>query len=262
MSIISRRGTTRVRPSYRTGVEGLNIAEPSVPFTNLWGWWKASDAYTDADGTGTIITANDTAIYSLKDLSGNGRHFNQATGSFQCLFKTNTIGGKPAIKGDGVNDYLQVASAASAHPISVYCVFKTGSTLNAFDPIWQHTTTGNNGLNVNTNQTQLVKVDASDIIHDYIGSINTSYLSAATLNSAGNQSALQIDNRTTVTITSSALTSINQPFQLLRAPDGAFYGTSYVAELIYYTAAHNFSTGDGLKVRQYLNSEYGLGLAI
>lgn len=53
------------------------------------------------------------SVSSFTDLSGNGNHFIQATGSKQPVFRATGINGRGAVEGDGVDDTLALASMAS-----------------------------------------------------------------------------------------------------------------------------------------------------
>lgn len=80
---------------------------------NCWSWLDYSwlpGVYTDS-GLTTNVAANSDPIGGLKDRSGNGRHFTQATAGFRPLWKTNVVNGLAVGRGDGVDDYLTLASA-------------------------------------------------------------------------------------------------------------------------------------------------------
>ena len=64
----------------------------------LVAWYRAAD----------LSLADGAAVATWTDSSGNGRDATQATGTKQPLYKTNIINGKPVVRFDGVDDFLNV----------------------------------------------------------------------------------------------------------------------------------------------------------
>jgi hypothetical protein len=91
-------------------------------------------AFTPTDPSDLVVwydasqnnEADDTALASITDRSGNGRHLTQATGSFQPLLKTNIANGKPVYRFDGTDDFVSAAFAL-VHPVTLFTVFKQRS---------------------------------------------------------------------------------------------------------------------------------------
>ena len=81
---------------------------PGAPFapTDIAGLllWLKADALALSDGA---------AVSSWTDSSGNGRHFTQATGTRQPLYKSGIIGGKPVVRFDGTDDLLTHAGVST-----------------------------------------------------------------------------------------------------------------------------------------------------
>ncbi len=71
--------------------------------------------------------ADNTAVSSWTDFSGNNNHATQATGSQQPLYKTAQINGVPAIDFDGTNDYLQFTNHITTGSVSAYTVHQSQS---------------------------------------------------------------------------------------------------------------------------------------
>jgi hypothetical protein len=81
--------------------------------------WLKADALALSDGT---------AVSSWTDSSGLGNHATQATGANQPILKTSILGGKPVIRFDGANDYLQTATFSSSLSSStIFAVGKVGT---------------------------------------------------------------------------------------------------------------------------------------
>lgn len=71
--------------------------------SGLVAWWKA-DSLALTDGT---------AVSSWSDSSGHSHTLAQATGSLQPIYKTGIIGGKPIVRFDSVDDYMDVGGTIS-----------------------------------------------------------------------------------------------------------------------------------------------------
>lgn len=77
-------------------------------------WFSAAQGVADpTDGT---------PIPQWNDLSGNNRHAVQATSSRKPTFKTNIIADKPAVRFDGIDDYLNTNWTPAAGNYSIYMV--------------------------------------------------------------------------------------------------------------------------------------------
>lgn len=100
---------------------------PFVPFMFplLAAWYRADQGITIATG-----------VSQWNDLSGNGRHQLQATGTKQPLLIASAVNGLPALRSDGVDDMMAVA-VALGQPQTIFCVTKVISPtqVNA-DTIW------------------------------------------------------------------------------------------------------------------------------
>lgn len=103
------------------------IALVSLAQTGPGGVGNASDNIVWLDAA-RLGLANNTAVSSWTDFSGNNNHATQATGSQQPLYKTAQVNGVPAIDFDGTNDYLQFTNHVTTSAISAYTVHKSQST--------------------------------------------------------------------------------------------------------------------------------------
>jgi hypothetical protein len=80
-------------------------------------WWLRADQ-------GITLA---TGVSQWSDLSGNGVTFSQGTGTNQPSFVSNAINGRPAVRGDGVNDLLNATfprSAPGTQPFFVWLIYK------------------------------------------------------------------------------------------------------------------------------------------
>jgi hypothetical protein len=113
---------------------GAQIITPPVPVATepeqdagtLIGWWDAQKQ------TGY---ANNAAVGSATDHSGNGRALTQGTGANQPLYITaSAINGKPAFRHDGSNDVLSTAAFSSnAQPNTLVFIVKLNSVAGAMN---------------------------------------------------------------------------------------------------------------------------------
>lgn len=73
---------------------------------------------------GALSLNNNDPVSSWTDLSGQGNHATQATGTKQPTYKTNVLNGRPVVRFDGVDDYLQTAafSAPLSQPSTMFVV--------------------------------------------------------------------------------------------------------------------------------------------
>lgn len=105
-------------------------AAPFVPtsISGLMAWYKA-DAGTFQDSAGsTPATADSDPIGRWADQSGNARHITQTTSTKRPLLKTAISGGYPAVRTDGVDDWLSGSWSNVAQPITiVFCGIPRGS---------------------------------------------------------------------------------------------------------------------------------------
>jgi hypothetical protein len=242
---------------------------PSTPpLTNLWGWWFAhGGSYTEVSGTPTtLISADGTAIGSLKDQSGNARHFYRSASP---TYKTGILNGLSIARFSGASQYMAAASMA-ATPVSVYAV-ALQSTFNGAAMV----ISGNN--NLPTYGMEDVTSAGGGTIGCFYGNggagANTPgitignatwFLCGITLTGVSASETLKVrvnagsDQSNAVDASGS-----NSGNFLMGAYNGSIFWIGDIAEVLAYTGTvHNMGSGDGLLVRQYLNLKYGLGLAI
>jgi hypothetical protein len=81
------------------GCGGAGFTPASI--ADLAGWYRAD----------ALALANNAPVASWADGSGTGNLLSQGTGVSQPLFKTNIVNGKPVVRFDGANDWLEYAGA-------------------------------------------------------------------------------------------------------------------------------------------------------
>lgn len=99
-----------------TAFWGIISSQP--PRANLSLWLKA-------DG---LALANNAAVSSFTDFSGLSRHYVQATGGLQPLFKTLQQNSLPGVVFDGTDDFVSGNTDTGVTAYSLYAVFRMVST--------------------------------------------------------------------------------------------------------------------------------------
>lgn len=92
------------------------VAVSPTDIAGLKAWYKAS----------SIVQADNTAVASWADSSGNGWTVTQATGSAQPTFQTNELNGQPVVRFDGT-DFLNIGNTfvlASSQAVTIFVVKK------------------------------------------------------------------------------------------------------------------------------------------
>lgn len=251
---------------YSTDASSYDPAPPTPPApsappsTNMKGWYTAEEAYNSADGGGSKITTDSTAIYSYKDLSGNGNHLNQASGSYQSLWYGDQRNGYPCGRfnsrnhlhtktvniGNGAKTIVAVLkpiiSWTTGMPyISVYGS-ATGYYPQSRDP---------GGFYVMNNGSDMFVGNPSfNAYHLWFGVFNgTNSLSCIDDgdNAIGNAGSSNINGMTALA---------------LGDQYGGYTGYMDFAEMFIYLDALSSDSGNGLLARQYMNGKYNLGLSI
>ncbi len=234
----------------------------SPPSTALWGWWDAEHSYTETTGTPTtLITSDGAAIGSQIDRSGSGHHIYQTSAGAKPLYKTGIINSLPIARFDGSNDLFLGASAPSGNSFSIYAVVARLGGGNFAAII----TNDDAGLSPR----YLVSDRGGGDLQVFNGGWGnptnalglTYHLVAATVDNTGAfPVAIQLDVDTPVTNNVTGGGGLGTAIQVGSFFTGFWNGD--IAEILFYTAVHTLSSGDGLLARQYLNTKYNLGLTI
>lgn len=240
-----------------------------APTTNLWGHWMGSEVYTETSGTpSTRQTTDGGDIGSLKDMSGNGRHFYQTTASAKPHMEEAPTGfnGEDCI--DFTSQYM-VTTGSVYWPdnFSIYVVAErdawvtlgvlTGSPTAGTGIFFQD---GNAGQGASSPNFYCGNgVPESNAAGPYSLTNGSPFLAAGSKDASENTS-LRVDDSSTLTGTTYAFNSTL--LMWLGYSGGSAYWNGRLAEFLLYDTAHTFTTGDGLQARQYLNQKYDLGLGI
>jgi len=93
-------------------------------------WYRADEAYTDA-GMATQCINDGDLCYTLKDLSGNGRHAIQATSANRPAWYGESLpylpSFRPVLLFDGVNDFLSHSGFSASYPCTLFAVGRRNS---------------------------------------------------------------------------------------------------------------------------------------
>jgi len=229
------------------------LAMRHIPKANLFGW---CNAYQDAAKTVRCTLGGSDTCYTLADLSGNGRDLVQATGSERPLYMSDQLNGKPSIQFDGSDDFLATASVTlDKQATTVYFVWKQVAW------VLSHYLFGLVGSAViRAQQTGTSPQISTDGITD-TGGLSVGSFGLTTFIYGSSNRTLKINNDTSVTGTAASAGTESGAFQIANQ-NSALLSNISVNEILVYSAIHNPVSGDGLKVRQYLNNKYQLLLPI
>ena len=224
------------------------------PTTNLWGHWKASEAYDNLDGTGTKVENDGDPVYSLKDLktSGTMRHYNQGTAASKPFYKTNIKGTIPSILFDGSNDLMSCATYPAGTKLTVIAVLKIfssgGAILSYFTGIGSEirlNSSTNLGWQVSGDNDPKVTNDAN------VGVLFTTFNDASSVASWNNG-----------TLDTGTPNKVAFDSNVLGFTTNDLYANFHLLELIVYhhatDGALDPTSGDGLSVMTYINAKYNL----
>lgn len=215
--------------------------------------------------------ANDAAVTTWTDRSGNGLNAAQGTGTKQPVFKTNIINGKPALLFDGTDDHLLVADHAllDVPYITIFAVFDANDTA-AFKQILTRNAAAawaapfaRYSMRLNVSEALEGWAESADTPPATIFG-STTGLTSPTIGAFRYDGATQAvyvngpvngsEARTTGPITAS-----DQPLVIGSRLNSGVEGESfpgYIAEVIIYNTA--LSTADRTSVTSYLGTKYGI----
>lgn len=234
------------------------------PAASLWARFRADEAYSETSGTPTtLITSDGTAIGSLKDLSGNGNHSYQTTHAAKPIFKTNIFNSTlPAFR-IAAGDFMSLTGAGEPSDptgdITVYAVFNRNAATANVALIGSSSATPHFMISDNTLTT--IRAYRSNAFSANATIANgTDHMLGVIFDDDDNSCHLKVDDDTQVDTTTGGGNSA-ATVQIGRYSSGSSWDGD-IAELLIYEAQHDFTTGDGLAVRQYLDAYYGLGLGL
>ncbi len=218
----------------------LTSSYAQIPNSNLKLWVKAD--------TGVVLQSG--LVSEWQDMSGNNFHFTQSNPDFRPVLSTAGPINMPAIRFDGINDFLQVTfSQTFSLPNTFFVVWsyapQIASNVYCYDGI------------LPTNRNALFYNAAQGRINAFAGS-SFNYLRSLpiyTVNSViylGNNQSRIFENGLQKVQGNSGVQSLTG-LTLARGVDGGFMNGS-IQELIFYDAA--LSDADRQQVEQYLMNKY------
>ncbi len=95
------------------------------------GWWKADGTLWQDSARTTPAVADADPVGAWDDASGNGRHLLQATAGKRLALKLGIVNGKPILRSDGVDDFLQLAFTL-AQPFTLFGAVKRADAGNHY----------------------------------------------------------------------------------------------------------------------------------
>lgn len=225
------------------------------PSTSQWTWLRSDEAYSDTACT-TLQTTDNGSVAGLKDKSGNSRDLIQATGANQPTYQTNEINSLPIIRFDGTNDEIILNSITLNQSFTVYLVYKPVSWGAGSRDVLTFSTTSN-GVRFQHASSLMQLWPGTTAITDTEHATGSFYLFAGKFSNTSSQQ--KTDNNATVTGGSGTGSG---SYVCLGSGNAQQESQIDVAELIIYNTSHTFTSGDGLLVRQYLDTRYNLLLGI
>lgn len=288
LGAVTDRGYSMTGIGLGLGLAGYILPVPGFTpkkVSGLLAWYDAANVgsvYQSAGGS--LATADGDPVGQWQDLSGNGYHWAQASGTNKPAFRTNVKNGRPVIRFDGVNDYMSISGSASAMKAlhtgnsSVFVVFNC-SSLAATRFLYDSTNASgsNTGsyLRVNTTgafqrfvaagaaNAPVENVSASSAVVAgswYVTAVVTMPADAT----AANRDRIYKNGGTAIannTQTQAPSGSNSTADYVLggSSPSGSFPFVGDIAELIWYSGASGaVSDADRNQLVSYLNAKYGI----
>jgi hypothetical protein len=215
----------------------------------------------------TSIAVSGSNVTQWNDLSGNGFHATQATGTRQPLSGTRTINGKNALDFDGTNDFLINAGIASSFtgedkPYTIFMVSTSDTTAGTLTS-WSIASTSDGRNRIFTNGNALISGDNAntEVALTITGSYNTNN-QFLTWRSSGLNFTGYINTTLTNTGTAYNQGTINlntASIGTLRNSDfsnGVQFWNGLIGEVIYYN--RQLTTDEVALVHGYLGSRWGI----
>jgi hypothetical protein len=235
---------------YEWQVFGNVASGPTPPVAGVTAWWDASNAGS--------ITQSGGLVSQWNDLSGNGYHLTQGTGSLQLTTGANTQNSLNVLTTDGTN-YMTNASLTTApgtaRTLLVAANVADTSKRTFIGPTSSgglncYTTTGGGGF-------LQLGMDKS-FVSAYPGDTNVT--SPATWHvfefelQNGTSQHYWVDGASTGTGSGTTTLGATSTFQM-GANEGGEMFSGYIAEILIYDAV--LSTGDRQTVEAYLKAKWG-----
>lgn len=225
-----------------TDIHGKSWTPKSVFGLVLW---------NDASRADTLTIDGANKVSAWRDLSGNAKHFAQATADKQPLYVANALNGRPVIRTDGIDDVLVTPAMGFTgdQNLSIFMVYK----LNSGFAISSFSTVGNEGgfygLKMDFSSRAVEVAGSGYLLKAYIktsGYLNPTgklYVNGGGTNVYTNDAASYIPNY-----------SVNSTFKI--GGWASAYGPIDCAEVIIYNRA--VTAEERIKIETNLRSKYAL----
>ncbi|GEM_PF-3396583 len=206
----------------------------------------AADAITGLSDNDSVTTWNDT--------SGAAENVSQSTAGLKPLYKTNILNGKPVVRFDGSDDYLQAGSALSA--------FATASAKTIF-VVFKATSVGGPDHNIFEGGDWRIQVATGPVVRQYNNdgafdtldtSISTGTFYIFTGWHDGTNIYNQLNANSATSTASGATSSLTTTVQIGKF--GVRYFDGDVAEVLVFNGVLNAAARG--RVRDYLNKKYSV----
>lgn len=202
------------------------------------------------------ITLNVGNVSAWGDQSGNGNHLSQGTAGFQPLFVASAVNGLPAVRCDGVDDFLQSGAYVDTEPVTLFVVFKTitNGTAGVHDVLWDGRTSASQYA-VNQTAGNFAMLNSNGI------GLNSTTVATGTYHYGtyiynGVSSVSRLDGSQTAAGTIGAAPAAAGGITLGAFGDGSRSYNAEYAEVVQYASV--LSAGDYGTVEAYLKARYAL----
>jgi hypothetical protein len=196
------------------------------------------------------------AVTQWNDVSGNARHATQATAAKQPLYLavSSMPSGLPAVRFDGVDDWLQTAAFAVAQPVSLFvvCIIRRNTTTKT-------ETLVDGAVASTTSRLVLYKTGSPNLLATYAGTAN---VNGSAITSGKTQVITDIANgaSSTLRVNGSAVTGnpgtqgVNGVTIGARNNTTQDWATVDIGEILLYSGA--LSAGDQTTIENYLTAKW------
>ncbi|MEM7537240.1 MAG: VCBS repeat-containing protein, partial [Chloroflexota bacterium] len=238
----------------------LTQKAPGGVTDNLQLWLKADAGVTES-GVSVSVWA---------DQSGNGKDASQATAGNQPTYVVGGVNGRPVVRFDGTDDYLDTLLDIDTDvmdKVGIFAVFKVSETGSATSGIWGNDDGGQDRfLNVQTNHTNLAISNGTT--HEIASNVLTRggwYIATSMIDEGeSNGSFLYVNGVQKLNFTQSDAGGSAINFSIGRVWTGGGYFDSDIAEVSVYglnTSGALFTATQRQQVESYLALKYGITLS-
>lgn len=197
-----------------------------------------------------------TGVSQWNDLSGSGNNLTQGTAGKQPLFVASAQNGLPAVRCDGVDDFLQSGAYVDTEPVTLFVVFKTITlgTGGVHDVLWDGVLAGSQyAINQNGGNFALFNSNGAGLNSTTIAT-GTYHYGTNIYN--GVSSVTRLDGSQTAAGSIGAAPAAPGGFTLGGFGDGSRTYNAEYAEVLQYTSV--LSATDYGRVEAYLKKRYAL----